>query len=151
MGMYYRAVTVDSSQLDRLRSESAFASDVLDANPELDLDKNFMVVQVLLTGSMDSNEPLMTGVSVGENLGYGPPYLATPNDVERVSSMLGDPTEAELASRVDEALFDELDLYPGSWDEDPEFVQHAVRDALSFIAFYQSAAASGRGVLAGLR
>ncbi len=59
---------------------------VLDSG--IDLGKLWDAAQVLIGGSLEVSEPLMTGVPVGEDLGFGPAMFASPVDVARVAAGL---------------------------------------------------------------
>lgn len=68
MGMRYAAAMVDQATLAELGPNPGFGpvSDVLDAG--VDIDKMWNAAQIVLAGSLEAQEPLMTGTPFGEDL-----------------------------------------------------------------------------------
>lgn len=153
MGMRYAAAMVDKATLDELGPNPGFdaVSDVLDTG--IDIDKMWNAAQIVLAGSMQAQEPLMTGGAFGEDLSYGPAFLAPPDQVARVAAELGSLTQEELAARVDVNELDAQGAYPGVWlSEDPKDLAVEVGwAAWAILDLYAEAASQGLAILAAVR
>lgn len=151
MGMRFVAVSVpaDTAIELLLSGDDVLIAGLLDGG--VDLDKMWQAAQVLVGGSLEAVEPLLTGVPVGEDLGYGPAMLALPEEVARVALGLEGLSIEVLFDRFDPSVMQEQFVYPMVWDEDPaglgEEVCHA---AMLLVGLYRSAASGGEGILAAI-
>ena len=151
MGMRYQAVAVEASVADELVAEGDddLIDELLDTG--VDLDKMWHAAQIVLAGSMEAEEPLMTGQPVGDDLGYGPAILALPSDVARVAASLEGLTRAQLVDRFDVADMQAQMAYPMVWDEDPDELAQEVADAaMRLVDLYRAAASQGHAILAAI-
>lgn len=150
--MRYAAATVDDATLERLGPEpdGLELSDVLAAG--IDLDKYWNAVQVLLGGSQEAQEPLFTGIPFGE-VGYGPAWLALPDEVARVAATFEALTEEELVARVDvQAMHDQAVYPPPIWLREPadELAESVGSAAWELVKLYREAARQNLSILAAL-
>lgn len=114
-----------------------------------DLDKMWWAAQILVAGSLEAGEPLMTGSPAGDDLGYGPPLLASPAEVARVAQAYESITFAELEARFDPAAMEAEHAYPNVWDEDrEELATEVATAAMALLDLYRSAAADGKSIVA---
>ncbi len=152
MGMQYSAVMVDQVGLDAMGPDpdADEICDLLDSG--LQLDKMWNAAQVVLGGSMEAGEPLMTGREFGEDLGYGPAQLASVADVIRVASELDAESMEQLVARVDVKNLDALGTYPMIWLSEPaaSLVDQVGRAAWQLANLYRDAASRGCLVLAAI-
>lgn len=146
MGMRYRAVAVDPDRLD-VGADVEEVMALLESG--VDLDKMWHAAQVVIGGSLEASEPLMTGVPFGEDLGFGPLMLASPTDVARVADGLAGLSEESLVARFDPAVMMEQFVYPMVWDEDAgELAVEVASAAMLLVGLYRQAAEDGSAILA---
>ena len=95
----------------------------------------------------------MTGRPFGEDLGYGPAVLASPDDVVRVAATFGDVSREDLVARVDVNELDAQAAYPNVWLSEPaESLALEVGHAAWLLAdLYGRAARDGHAILAAIR
>ena len=151
MGMRYQASAIDPTLADRLLADpdDDLIDELLDAG--LDLDKMWHAAQIVLAGTMEAEEPLLTGQAVGDDMGYGPAVLALPPDVARVAASLESVTRAQLIARFDVADMRAQMAYPMVWDEDPDELAAEVADAaMTLVDAYRQAAAQGHAILSAI-
>ncbi|WP_430788757.1 YfbM family protein [Actinoplanes sp. G11-F43] len=126
---------------------------VLD-DPGIHLQKSWQGLHYLLTGtrgrvSAGVGSAILGGTEIGEDPGYGPPRLLTPDEVAAVASALDATDPPTLRARYDPEVLEEADVYPGAWPDKgfDDFLgpyYDALRD------FYRSAAAGGQAVIMAL-
>ncbi len=119
MGMQYSAAMIDQVALDALGTDPGFEQVIEILGSGIDLGKMWNAAQVVLGGSLEAGEPLMTGVPFGEDAGYGPALLASPADVARVASELEGVSMEQLVARVDVNELHAQAAYPGIWLSEP--------------------------------
>ncbi len=90
---------------------------------------------------------LLGADEVGEDLGYGPPSMSSPQVVASVALELGRLSEAVLLERFDGPKMEELEIYPGGWTEDRSWRGDLRRDYRRLQDFYARAAKDGDGML----
>src|SRR5262249_49894702 len=118
------------------------------------MEKMWWALHFLLTGDAPGcgEPPLAWAVfgadEIGKDTGYGPPRFLTPEQVGAVSAALSALSRDELRVRFDPARFDEAEVYPGVWDEDPEELFDELMTYLDGLTdHYRSAAEAGDGML----
>ena len=123
MGMSYLAAAVDPEIGQQWRDGAlGFGElyEILDAG--VHLDKMWNAAQIMLGGSLEAVEPLMTGSPIGEDLGYGPPMFATPDDVRRVAGTLDAFSYEGLSEAFDPGEMVRQHAYPSVWNEPRELL-----------------------------
>ncbi|MCD9029575.1 YfbM family protein [Luteimonas sp. BDR2-5] len=159
MGMAACFAAIDSNTAARLRSnpeevEGYLFPDDGDGEPDnyADVDKAWHGIHYLLNGSADGGDsPLswavMGGAEVGEDIGYGPARILTPEQVKAISDAL--PSEdAFKASYAPEAM-KAAQIYPDViWLRDgDEALDYLVENYKVMVEFYRSAASRGDGAI----
>jgi len=119
----------------------------------LDLDKSWEAIHYLLSGKsvaeteMDDSQPTLLEVVLfnnqlvdeGQDLGYGPAFYLTSEQVLEIDEELQKLDLAALDSKYDGSEMNERGIYPEIWDESES--KSFVLDSLNeLIAFYKSAA-----------
>jgi hypothetical protein len=113
MGMCCAIKVVDPSNAgDALRQRST----------SLSLEKAWHGLHYLLTGSAAEGDLplaflLQGGEEVGEDDGYGPPRLFSPDEVEEIDAALSAISDDQLWSRFDPEQMSTEGVYPDCWDE----------------------------------
>ena len=118
----------------------------------LDLDKSWHGLHWLLTGSPDPtaapvSAAICGGEEVGEDLGYGPPRLLSPDAVQSVAVALGAIDVESLKARLDPAAMAQAEVYPAIWDEDDIFDEYLAPSFQDLCDFYAAAAAASEAVI----
>lgn len=150
MGMRYRAAAIDADVASTLAEADAATLDGLLAEG-IDLYKWWHAAQVLITDDPGTQEPLLAGTPVGEDMGYGSPMLAGPDDVRRIARDLGELDHADLVARFSVDRMRAEMVYPMVWDEDPDrLASEVVGAAVALLTLYRDAAAEGRAILAAI-
>ena len=150
MGMSYIAAAVEPEIAEQWRTGALGFGDlyeILDGGAHL--DKMWNAAQIMLGGSLDAVEPLMTGRPTGEDLGYGPPMFATPDDVQRVAGTLGEFSYEGLRQAFDPGEMVRQHAYPQIWDEPRDQLAAEVASAaFELVELYRRAAEQGRAIIA---
>lgn len=60
---------------------------------------------------------VLGGRKIGPDLGYGPAFYHTPEDVKRLAKLLATIDPAQLAASFDAAAMDKANIYPNDWAE----------------------------------
>ena len=130
--MLFKMVRLPEDRAEALLGSPSGARDALfdSSYPELDLDKAWHVLHLLITGNMGDGEGpaefLMSGgQAVGEDNGYGSPRLFLPEEVAAIMPEVAPVTEAELRDLDDH---EDLDSVYGGWTgrlPDEEFRYYA--------------------------
>jgi len=152
MGMRYRAAAVPAEVAETLSvdCEAEAIGELLDGG--VDIDKMWHAAQVVISGSIEAQEPLFTGEPIGPDLGFGPARLATPDEVARVAVDLAQLTRDVLVERFDPETMEQQFVYPMVWDEDPDELGDEVADAaIEVIDLYRTAAANNHAVIAAIQ
>jgi len=117
------------------------------------LDKAWHGLHFLLTGTAyDSSsllgKAILGGRAVGEDQGYGPMRVVSPEQVKAIADVLSKVTPEELSARYDPAALDKAQIYPTIWVRDGA---EGLKYLLSFFgplqAFYIKAAENGQAVV----
>jgi hypothetical protein len=128
-------LAVKAEQMDELvrdpASVAAFVAEAVEDQDELgadflDVDKSWHGIHFLLTGAVTGGEPPLAWVvfgpaAIGEDVGYGPARVLTPNEVVEVSKALAPLTAEKLKRRCDWNAMNDREVYPRGWrvgDED---------------------------------
>lgn len=122
------------------------------------IDKAWHGLHFLFTGSASEGEfpagfLVTCGTPIGDiDVGYGPARSFTPAEVQSIAAFLDDQDEAQLKSRIDPEVMQNLEIYPSVWSEDTsieeeweylvstfrgmkEFVRHASLGQLAMIVY----------------
>lgn len=93
----------------------------------LSLEKSWHGLHYVLTGSAEDGEAplnfILHGREVGEDLGYGPPRLFLPEEVQQIDNILTAWTDTDFLQRFDPVTMDGAELYPGIWNEPVDELQ----------------------------
>ena len=159
MGMVGYFTAIDGTTLEKVKADSNLITEILlpddDENePEntVDIDKAWHGIHFMLTsGAADGDGPLfwavMGGEPIGEDMGYGPARILTPNEVFKISDALTAlPIERFLTRFVPSAMT-EADIYPEIWSEGQSSLEYLVDNYRRLVAFYKEAAARGDGAI----
>ena len=161
MGMVAYLAPLTAGQLDELRGEPDSIQELLFpeentyAPPKgsIDLDKAWHGIHWLLTGDAWGGEPplawtIVGGEDIGDDMGYGPARVVTPEQVRQVAAALANFDDAALARNYDPVAMDAQQIYPTIWTRDGEeglaYLQHYFR---ILARFYADAAKRGDAVL----
>lgn len=133
------------------RLEGAMSGEAGDA---VDIDKSWAAIHFMLTGETWGGQPpeslpVLGGLEIGGDMGYGPARYLTPEEVKAAHGVLAALPSAALKKRFIPARLEEAEVYPsGIWleegDEGFEYIEHWYEQLR---AFYASAAQSGQAVL----
>jgi hypothetical protein len=161
--MVFTALRLSAEEVATLRADPDTAFDLLlddereatAAGRLVYLDKSWHAIHFLLTGTAwDAETPagqaILGGVPIGGDSGYGPVRLLERDDVRAIAAALGALDASTLRDRYRPERLNEVDIYPGIWDEDDVFDTYLLPHFSQLAAFYATAAAEGSAVLAGL-
>ncbi|RKE11437.1 uncharacterized protein DUF1877 [Catellatospora citrea] len=145
-----QAVLDDAAVVDDLLYGDLEDDDGEMPEPELDLGKSWHGVHYLLTGtawdiSQGAGEAVLGGEEIGEDGGYGPARLFTPEAVRAVAAALDALDVDALRARFDPQAMTALDIYPNLWAE-MEF-DYLAQNLTDLHRFYRSAADDGQAIL----
>jgi len=122
MGMIWMSWAVDEGQARDLLAGDLDPHDVPGSEPAVvDLDKAWHGLHWLLTGTEYDGGPeplasaLMGGQPFGDDAGYGPPRLLTPEWARAIDAALRAVPDDLLRQRFDAGRMEELSIYPDSW------------------------------------
>jgi hypothetical protein len=120
----------------------------------IDLDKAWHGIHFMLTGSADGgDEPLslavLGGEEVGEDMGYGPARLLTPDQVQAVSAALSALDEESFRCRFAPQKMEAAGIYPDViWVRDgQEALDYVMEYYRQLVTFYADTAARGDGAI----
>lgn len=128
--MIMQWISVDAATAQRVRSmdEESFFDwlDEAGSGPaSFDVDKAWHAVHFTLTG--DAWAPLgpfgqivFGGEPFGEDVGYGPPRLLSPEAVVTAARALAELPPDQFESQLDFAALQAHDIYPSIWDREPD-------------------------------
>ncbi len=121
----------------------------------LDVDKSWDKLAVLLAPEpvapaarwkSSPLNPLLGGAEYGEEWGYGPPRMLTPDEVKQVAASLEALHDDEVRRRYDPSAFREAGVYSadeGHGVDAGEELEHLSEQAEEVRDFYRRAAAGG--------
>ncbi|MBJ7313923.1 YfbM family protein [Rugamonas sp. CCM 8940] len=151
--MIWRAVAVDSAQLDGLtKNEELLARTLLATKGDqaINLDKAWHGIHFLLNGTAwkvtsTAGQAVLGGREFGADMGYGPPRVVSKEDVVKVAKALSMITSKELSARYSPKIMEEEDIYPSStWQQEgPQALKFLLDGYAELLAFYQRAAKNG--------
>jgi len=139
-------------QLKALKAASA-QGPVQEAEGEvLDLHKSWHGLHWLMCQSVwEGPEPyrsaILGGEEIGDDIGYGPPRLVEPRQVEEVARALSALSASQLMQRFDGEAMERQDIYPGNFSDDGDWRSDLRRDYERLRKFYRESAAQGCAVL----
>jgi hypothetical protein len=160
MGIVGRRLSSD--ELRTIRDDPSVIADLLwrdledegteMSESELDLDKSWHGLHYLITGSPwtvgeGAGAAILGGDNIGEDNGYGPARLLSPDAVRTIAAGLGTIDVETLRSRYDPDALTRSDIYPQIWDEDDCFDSYLAPYFVELCGFYRRAAANGDAVL----
>jgi len=123
-----------------------------DLSEPLSIEKAWHGVHFLLARTTyEPTEPpgdaVLGGMPIGEDLGYGPVRIKTPEDVTQTSSALAALDLGVLRQGIQATALTVAEIYPGGWDPDDGALDW-VLDAVSELRdFYARCAVAGHGML----
>lgn len=150
---------IDSATLQKIRNEPSLIEEFLypdGQEPErsIDVDKAWHGIHFMLTGqAYGGNGPLalvvMGGEEIGDDVGYGPARLLTPEQVKSIASALEKLTIEEFQKAFKPAEMTAAEIYPDViWERDgQEALDYVLEYFEELVAFYRDAAARGDGVV----
>ncbi len=104
-----------SKRLDRARSHLAKLGPF---QPILELNKTWHILHFLMTGHSNAfpspGDALLSGIPLGEDLGYGPARLHPPNETRSFCDFLAHLRVELVISRLDFEALAQADIYPVS-------------------------------------
>mgnify|MGYP002867715070 CR=1 FL=1 len=135
--------------------EYLYPNDGEDEPPNyLDVDKAWHGIHFMLTGSAEGGEEplslaILGGEEVGEDMGYGPARLLTPQQVKVISAALTTLREQDFRSRFAPHEIAAAGVYPEViWVRDgQEALDYVVENYRELVKFYADAAARGDGAI----
>ncbi len=135
---------------DEDRVEELLESD--DDETSVDLDKAWHGVHWLLTGAADvtddvTSDALFGGEPIGEDLGYGPPRLLSPERASAVADALERLDVGTLRQRMDARAMTDAEIYPTIWDESDVFDEYLAPAFERLRSFYLAAAENHEAVI----
>ncbi len=115
----------------------------------VDLDKAWHGLHWLLSrGDAPLGEAIFGGEEIGEDLGYGPSRLLSPEHVSQVADALGGLGPDELRRRFDPVAMSAEQVYPSSIWHEPGVLDDYVLPAFARLRdFYAAAAAADEAVI----
>ena len=153
MGMVTFWVPVSEIESAGLLRGRVDAWDLLEDERCVDVDKAWHAIHVALTGGVDEvDTPLglvvLGGTAFGEDGGYGPPRLLTPEQVRVASEALDELGPGGFAEHLDIAELARLQAYPSVWDEDDDELRSWLGDGFDLLAAtFRRATAHGSAML----
>jgi hypothetical protein len=127
------------------------AMSVFSSEGGLEVEKAWDAVNAIVSVDLPELDLFWAGEAVTEDLGYGPAFFASADDVRGIAARLSRLTEAEVGRRFDAALSADALGYPGVWDRVDEAEDNKlwIIDAtMQVIALYERAAVHGLGMFA---
>jgi hypothetical protein len=163
MGMIGYLLRIKSAELEQILDDSALLEEKInvamtDQSPELaDLDKSWEALYYLLTGygisGIDDAQPplswtLFSGQEVDpdQDLGYGPGFYVTPEQVKEVDQALQDISQNEMISRFDGPKMNREGIYPEIWDE-ADTIDYVLDNFETLKKCYKEAAENGEAIV----
>ncbi|MDG4829052.1 YfbM family protein [Solwaraspora sp. WMMD1047] len=149
----WRQILDDPTTVDMLLYGDLDDDQAAMPDPELDLDKSWHAIHYLLTGTAwDTDEgagaAILGGDEIGEDNGYGPARLLSPENVRTVAAALDTLHLDTLRTRFDPKAMAAADIYPNIWDRTNEvFDTYLASYFVQLRSFYSKAAANDQAVL----
>ncbi|MBG0568873.1 YfbM family protein [Actinoplanes aureus] len=121
--------------------------------PDLDLDKSWHGLHYLLTGTAWEVGPgagaaILGGDEIGDDGGYGPARVLSPEAVRSIDAGLAAIDPATLRERFDPAAMTTAEIYPAIWSGGEEAFDSFLAPRFQELReFYRTAAAEDAAVL----
>lgn len=111
------------------------------------LDKSWHALHFLLNdhptdGSGPLFDAILGGTEIGEDMGYGPPRVLTPNEVRAVAAALNKLDKTSMKKKFDPKAMEKHEIYVGNQD----FAELATR-LKDLTTFFEEASENGNGML----
>jgi hypothetical protein len=111
----------DEADDDDLGAPTIGSNGVGEMGKFFSLDKAWHALQFMLNGHpFEGTGPLfdaiLGGTEIGEDMGYGPARVLTPDEVRAVAVALNKVDRTELKKKFDPKAFKKNDIYIGDWD-----------------------------------
>ena len=152
---------ITKEELDRILTKSKVLEEMLDSenDNDLDIDKAWEGIYFLFNGyglaDIDKTTEPFNLIFYGgqivdeeQDLGYGPAYYITPEQVQKISQSLKEVSDEEIQKRYNPEKMMQLGLYPEVWTEQPkeglELLMESIQDLRKF---YERAATEGKAVV----
>jgi hypothetical protein len=126
-GMEFAAIAVPPAKSHDIAANTRLLLGAISAKSDtsLYLDKSWDGISYLLTGKhFDTTtlvgQAILGGTEIGEDMGYGPMRVLTPEQVKAISAALNDITPDMLSKRYDPAKMDREQIYPNIWTREKE-------------------------------
>jgi hypothetical protein len=118
---------------------------------EIGIGKAWQGVHYLLAGTSDVGpaplaQAILGGISIGDDLGYGPARALDAEHVKEVAGALAAVDRQALGHRYDSTAMSGLALYPGNWDE-PDALEWLLDSFDQVRSFYSDSAAQDQAAL----
>jgi len=118
----------------------------------LDIGKAWHAIHFLLTGTEWDTKgigglAILGGREIGEDQGYGPARLLTPDQVRQTADALSTLSIPELMKKYRGKVFNASQIYPQSWSDDSADVTYIESNFLAVVSFYRKAAQEGMSIL----
>jgi hypothetical protein len=161
MGMVGCFAAASADTLAKLKADPSLVDECIHPNDGEDVppyyiqvDKAWHGIHYLLTGTADGGEEpfslaVLGGEGVGDDVGYGPARILTPEQVRQVAQALGQISEQQFRERFAPKAMEAADIYPKIiWVRDGEkALDYLVHGYRQMIVFYRDAAARGDGAI----
>ncbi len=153
MGMITFWVPVSEIESAELVNGQIEPWDLLEDDRCIDVDKAWHAIHVTLTGGIDEVDTalglvVLGGTEFGEDGGYGPPRLLTPEQVRVASEALDELGPGGFAEQLDIGELDRLQAYPSVWTEDHDELRAWLGDGFDVVAAtFRRASADGSAML----
>lgn len=160
MGMTMALRRCDGDTIARLRAQPDTAGAFVapedgQSVPEgelIDLQKEWHAIHFLLVGApWDADVPvgaLLAGEEMGEDLGYDPPRLLTPDKVRAFDAVLSAKPDDFVETTFDFAAVEAAEIYPPIWDRrDPRDIDYIASNFRILKTFVRETAAAGNGIV----
>ena len=164
MSMIGQFIGVTAKELDDYLSDSALLEARLDAALDaadpafFDVDKAWDTISYLLTGYsqqqlINAHPPLSwtifgdKTIDSEQDLGYGPAWYLTCDQVKEVNNALINIFVKDIKINYDAQKMNELNIYPGHWDNSEDSKNWADRFFEDLKAFYANAAKSELAII----
>jgi hypothetical protein len=157
MSMVMTIFSVSPETIEMFKSNpDAVSARMEDDDRSCYLDKSWHGLHFLLCGSAGEGEIpaaslLMGGSPVGEDWGYGPPRVLSPDETQAFASHIDGISAAEFDNRFDAQALLDNDIYPDIWDRDlngePDGRPELNERFAELKEFFQSVVSAKHGVL----
>jgi hypothetical protein len=156
MSMTGALAPITASEIQEIRRDPKKALAHIGGAKEVSLEKMWQAVHFLLTGSPDGGpaplgEAVLGGDEVGDDVGYGPARILSPDRVQAVAAALSAISRDELRRRFRPDELTRAEIYPRVWDEPEDDLFDEIFDYFDQMKqCYAAAARDGHGMLLSL-